>query len=166
MRKIVTSAICACAVVLTASACDRTPEYDDTKKATGDAVGTTGDATAAMPTIADIVGNPSKYLGQTVTVEADVEEVFGPRAFSLDEDSPLSGGIDRDLLVLGKQTSNLDRIDDQWLNNKVRVTGKVGRISLIEVEREVGWDLDPEIETELEGAGAVIFADSVTRIQK
>ncbi|MGH9220375.1 MAG: hypothetical protein ACRD1W_13800, partial [Vicinamibacterales bacterium] len=46
--------------------------------------------------VADIAGQPDKYLGQTVTVVADVEEVHSPRAFSLDEDSPAAGGIDND----------------------------------------------------------------------
>jgi hypothetical protein len=47
--------------------------------------------------VADIAGEPDKYMGQTVTVVADVEEVHSPRAFSLDEDAPLEGGIDNDL---------------------------------------------------------------------
>ena len=125
--------------------------------------GTTG--TGATVDVAQLMENPQAYVGKTVTVVADVEEVYGPRAFSLDEDAPLRGGIDKDMLVLGK-ASQLDEIDDQWLNNKVRVTGTVGTVALIEVEREIGWDLNPEIETELEGAGAVLIADSVTRVQE
>jgi hypothetical protein len=158
-----------CALAVTFASCDRTPDeetrttYDETIGT--DAAGTAG-ADRAMPRVADIVDNPNRYIGQTVTVEADLEEVFGPRAFALDEDAPLAGGIDRDLLVLGKSAANLEEIDDQWLNNKVRVTGRVGQMSLVEVEREVGWDLDPKIEAELEAAGAVLFADSVTRIER
>ena len=168
MRTRVTPMLC-CALAVTFAACDRTPDeetrttYDETIGT--DAAGTAG-AEHAMPRVADIVDNPSSYVGQTVTVEADLEEVFGPRAFALDEDAPLAGGIDRDLLVLGKSAANLEEIDDQWLNNRVRVTGRVGQMSLVEVEREVGWDLDPKIEAELEAAGAVLFADSVTRIER
>jgi hypothetical protein len=119
-----------------------------------------------MPRVADIVGNPNYYFGEKVTVEADVQEVLGPRAFSLDEDAPLAGGLDRELLVLGRETSDLEAIDDQWLNNKVRVSGTVGRISVVEIEREIGWDLDPQLEAEVEAAGAVLFADSVNRIER
>lgn len=73
---------------------------------------------------------PNEYVGRSVTVEADVEEVFGPRAFALDEDAPFAGGIDNDLLVLTKAAGSLADIDDQWMNNKVRVTGTVGRMSV------------------------------------
>jgi hypothetical protein len=120
---------------------------------------------AGTTTVADIQEAPDKYLGQTVTVVADVEEVHSPRAFSLDEDSPAAGGIDNDLLVLSPQAGSLSDIDDQWLNNKVRVTGKVGKMQIVEVERELGWDLDPKLEVEVEKARAVIIASAVQRVQ-
>ena len=115
--------------------------------------------------VADIAGEPDKYLGQTVTVVADVEEVHSARAFSLDEDSPAAGGVDNDLMVLSPQAGSLSDIDDTWLNNKVRVTGKVGKMSIVEVERELGWDLDPKLEIEVEKAKAVIIATSVQRVE-
>lgn len=129
-------------------------------------VGTAGEDYAAGTTpVADIVSEPNSYFGREVTVVADVEEVFGPYAFALDEDAPLRGGIDRDMLVLTRKSTNLADIDDQWLMNKVRVTGTIGRISVVEIEREIGWDLDPELEVELEGAGAVLIAQSVERVE-
>jgi hypothetical protein len=115
--------------------------------------------------VADIAGNPDKFMGQTVTVVADVEEVHSARAFSLDEDSPAAGGIDNDLLVLSPQAGSLSDLDDTWLNNKVRVTGKVGKMTIVEVERELGWDLDPRLEVEVEGAKAVLIATSVQRVE-
>jgi hypothetical protein len=125
----------------------------------------TARSTEGTTRVADIQEAPDKYMGQTVTVVADVEEVHSPRAFSLDEDSPASGGVDNDLLVLSPQAGNLSDIDDQWLNNKVRVTGKVGKMQIVEVERELGWDLDPELEMEVEKARAVIIASAVQRVQ-
>lgn len=56
-------------------------------------------------------------------------------------------------------------IDDQWLKNKVRVTGTVGKMTVVDIEREVGWDLDRELEVEGEGAKAVLIAKSVERVQ-
>ena len=129
----------------------------DTSKADNAAEGTVR--------VADISGEPDKYLGQTVTVVADVEEVHSARAFSLDEDSPAAGGIDNDLLVLSPQAGSLSDIDDTWLNNKVRVTGKVGKLALVEIERELGWDLSPELEVEVEKAKAVLIASSVRRVE-
>jgi hypothetical protein len=115
--------------------------------------------------VADITGNWANYDGKTVTVVADVEEVLGPRAFKLDEDAPLAGGIDNDLLVLSPRAGNLANIDDQWLNNKVRVTGTVRRFMTSEIEREIGWDLDRKLESEYEGKKPVLIATSVERVQ-
>lgn len=123
------------------------------------------DAAEGTVRVADIAGEPEKYLGQTVTVVADVEEVHSPRAFSLDEDSPAAGGIDNDLMVLSPQAGSLSDIDDTWLNNKVRVTGKVGKLSILEIEQELGWDLNPELEIEVEKARAVLIANSVQRVE-
>lgn len=159
---------CVFALSIGAVACNGNADYvDDTDTARNDtaitgSVGTTGDGTVR---VADVVAAPDEYFGRTVTLEADVEEVFGPRAFALDEDAPFAGGIDNDLLVLSKEAGSLADIDDRWLNNKVRVTGTVGRMSVVDVERELGWDLDPEIEVELERAGAVLIASSVNRVQ-
>jgi hypothetical protein len=159
-----------CVLAIGAAACDRTPGDGQDENATATpvtgfegSVGTAGDGTVR---VADIVASPNEYVGETVTVVADVEEVFGPGAFALDEDAPFAGGIDRDLLVLSKKAGSLSDIDDQWLNNKVRVTGTVGRMSVVEIEREIGWDLDPEIEGEVERAGAVLIASSVDRISQ
>jgi len=125
------------------------------------------DDASAAGTVAvdDITGNPEKYVGQTVTVVAEVDEVHGPDAFSLDEEHPVAGGIDNDLLVIGPQAASLEDLDDQWLNDKVRVTGTIGRLSVVDIEREVGWDLTPELEVEVEGAKAVLIAKSVERVQ-
>lgn len=122
-------------------------------------------ANGANVRVADITGNLNNYVGQTVTVVADVQEVLGPRAFKLDEDSPLAGGIDNDLMVLSPQAGSLANLDDNWLNNKVRVTGVVRRFAVSEIEREVGWDLDTKIETELEGSKPVLIANAVERVQ-
>lgn len=123
------------------------------------------DAPEGTVRVADIQDDPSKFVGQTVTVVADVEEVHSPRAFSLDEDSPAAGGIDNDLMVLSPQSGNLRDIDDQWLNNKVRVTGTVGLVNVVEIEREIGWDLTPELEAEVGRAKAVIIARTVERVE-
>lgn len=119
----------------------------------------------ATVSLGTITGNLNNYLGKTVTVEADVQEVFGPRAFTLDEDDALAGGIDNDVLVLGVQTGNLERVEDNWMRNKVRVMGTVRGVALVDVEREVGWDLDPQIEAELQDVKAVIVASSLQRLQ-
>lgn len=147
---------------------DDTPLREPATDESAYPVGTSGEAEVGEEgavRVADIVGEPDQFVGRTVTVEADVEEVFGPRAFALDEDAPLAGGIDNDLLVLGKEGQALAGIDDQWRDNKVRVTGTVARAQLIEIEREIGWDLDPQVEAELEDESPVLIAESVERVR-
>ena len=169
MIRTVTGGLLAIALMMLVTGCDRnqTQDYGAANDATtrqGEVASTAGDVRSGNLRVADIVADPSKYVGQTVTIEAQVDEVFGPKAFAVDEDAPLAGGIDRDLLVVGRNNANLQDINNDWLNDKVRVTGTVGRVSVVEVEREVGWDLDPQIEVEVEGAGAILLAESVTRV--
>ena len=117
-------------------------------------------------TVGTITGNLNDYLGKTVTVVADVQEVLGPRAFTLDEDDVLAGGIDNDMLVLSPQAGNLTPIENNWTKNKVRVTGTVRGLAVAEIEREVGWDLDRKIEAEFKDVKAVLVASSVERLQR
>lgn len=154
------------AAAIAASACNEQPAYQDnpTPAAESQPAGTSG--TTASVRLADIAGDPGKYAGQTVTVVADVEEVLGPGAFKLDEDAAVAGGVDNDLLVLSKKAGTLADIDDQWTNNRVSVTGKVGKFTVVEVEREIGWDLAPELEAEVERVGAVLIATSLERMPK
>lgn len=165
-----TFAALAVGILLTAFTfgCDRTaPGTNDAQPANAN-MANANMSPAASPgavSLGTITGNLNNYLGKTVTVEADVQEVFGPRAFTLDEDDVLAGGIDNDVLVVGVQTGNLERVEDNWLRNKVRVTGTVRGVALVELEREVGWDLDRQIEAELEDVKAVIVASSLQRLQ-
>lgn len=154
--------------VVSAYGCDNSGANMDANRAEPTSTPPAATAPGADGTIplAAITGDPNKYFGQTVTVVADVEEVHGPLAFSLDEDAPLAGGVDNDLLVLSPKAGSLSDIDDQWLNNKVRVTGRVGKLTVIEAERELGWDLNPELEVEVERGRAVLIATSVQRVNR
>ena len=115
--------------------------------------------------VEDLVKNADRYMGQEVTVVGEVDEVLSPQAFALDEDSLLEGGIDNDLLVFYPKSAELAPLDDAWLNDGVRVTGTVGRMTVTEIEREIGWDLDPKIEIEVEKKGPVLIAKRVERVQ-
>ena len=136
------------------------------ERATGGTATAGGDVAPTTGTvrIGDINDNLDRYLGDTVTVEADVEEVLSSFAFALDEDDALAGGIDNDLLVFSPQSSQLASIDDQWVNNRVRVTGTVQRMTVAELERELGRDLDPNLESKVEGTRPVLIAHSLDRV--
>jgi hypothetical protein len=118
-------------------------------------------ATAANVSLTEINRDWSKYDGKTVTVVGEVDELLGPRAFKLDEDSALED--DDDILVLSPKSGAVADIDEHWLNNKVRVTGVVRRFETANIEREIDWDLDPRIEAEYEGKSLVLIATSVER---
>ncbi|HEX6315348.1 MAG TPA: hypothetical protein VFZ73_10840 [Gemmatimonadaceae bacterium] len=143
-------------------------DYDedaDTLAVGGDvAVPTFGDS--AETRVGQIMENPAQYLGDTVTVVADVEEVLGTYAFMLDEDDALAGGIDNDMIVFSPKSAQLANIDDQWLNNRVRVTGVIRQGAAVEIEREIDWDLTPEIEKRFEGPKPVLIAHRVERVNR
>jgi hypothetical protein len=144
-------------------ACSR-GDYDE---GTADTLAVGGDVsmTPATTRVGDILGNPAQYVGDTVTVEADVEEVLGTHAFLLDEDDMLTGGIDNDMMVFSPKAAQLQDIDDQWLNNKVRVTGVVRLSGVADVKRDIDWDLTPTIESKFEGGQKpVLIAHRVERV--
>lgn len=116
----------------------------------------TAPATGAAVEPGTIVANPNAYIGQTVTIVGEVEEIFGPRAFTLDEET-IAGNTD--LLVLAPQNPavNLEAIDNNWLNDGVRITGAVRRMVVADVERDLGWDLDNELEVEYRDRPVVIL---------
>jgi hypothetical protein len=126
-----------------------------------------GDVTKAIPThprVADITGDPDKFIGMTVTVEADVDEVLSPYAFELDEDSPLAGGIDNDLIVAWPKSLNLAPLDNRWLHNKVRVTGMVNRLTIVELQKELDRDLTPQLKAKVKDK-PILVARSVERVR-
>ena len=72
------------------------------------------------------------YYGQTVTVRAEVEDVYDSRSFTLDEDALLSGP---DVLVLVPAGMTSTLAHDQV----VTVTGRVRPYVVAELERDFDW---------------------------
>lgn len=162
-----TTACVALALAVSVTACgrDETPTAEQAASPAGEpATDATRTAAGGELRVADVVANADRYIGQEVTIVGEVDEVLSPMAFALDEEAPLAAGIDNDLLVFYPKSANLEELDDQWLNDRVRVRGTIGRMSVVEIEREVGWDLDPKIETELEDQRPVLIARSVERV--
>jgi hypothetical protein len=95
--------------------------------------------------------NPGDYVGRTVTVSAEVEDVLGSNMFTLDEDAILSGP---DVLVLVPGGLKTNLTHDQ----KVTVMGEVRRYveadldrdfdffengKLVDVKTKVDWNTRP-----------------------
>jgi hypothetical protein len=75
-----------------------------------------------------------------------------------------SGGIFNDeILVI--VPNNARGLKAQQLRDdaNIAVTGTVRSMTVVEVERELGWDLNPELEVELEGTRNFLVAEQITR---
>jgi hypothetical protein len=92
----------------------------------------------------DLEDNPTKYIGQFISVDAEVEKVFGPRLFTIDE--PNWADLDGEILVFMPTTlAAAVREDD-----RVTVSGTVEAFLRASVEREWGWlDDGGDVEAEL-----------------
>lgn len=105
------------------------------------------DAVVAAPphmttTVTEIAANPTRFMGQLVTVSGEVGRIFGPRWFTI-------GGTEfrsPEVLVLGGSAlpGILSNLADSGkvMNDIVQVTGVVRVFEEDALEREVGGGLD------------------------
>ena len=123
-------------------------------------------AAGATNRVADITGAPNAFIGKTVTVVAEVDEVYGPRAFTLDGEAPAPAkGARKGLLTLVPKVGGFPVVDAQWKDDKARVTGVVQRMVVKDVEREIGWELPANLKSKFAG-GPVLIARSIERLVK
>jgi hypothetical protein len=121
-------------------------------------------AAGATNRVAEITAAPNAFIGKTVTVVADVDDVYGPRAFAVDgEGPPLENGARHGLLTLVPKVGGFPNVDAQWKDGKARVTGVVQRMVVEDVEREVGWELPASLKSRFAGR-PVLIARSVERL--
>ena len=104
----------------------------------------------------DIIERPGTYVGRSLTVSGKVEDLHGSRAFTID-----SGMQDGDLLVLSADplpqlTEAKDDKAGLGRDNTAIVTGIVRLFVTSEIEREVGWDIDPALEAEFANRAVII----------
>jgi hypothetical protein len=104
-------------------------------------------------TVGNLEENAKRYIGQTINVTAEVEDVFGPRLFKIDERN--WGDMDGEVLVyLPSDFAALVREDD-----RVTVTGTMKMFMKADLERELGW-LEPEPDVEIEFAERPVLVAS------
>jgi hypothetical protein len=111
---------------------------------------------AGMPvTIGDLEENARTYIGQTINVTGEVEEVFGPRLFKIDEAD--WGDLDGEILVyFPSSQAALVKEDD-----RVTITGTMKMFVKTELERELGWlEPDPDVRIEF-GDRPVLLASRI-----
>jgi len=123
-------------------------------------------AAGATNRVAEITGAPNAFISKTVTVVAEVDDVYGPRAFTLDGEGPsLAKGARKGLLTLVPKVGGFPNVDAQWKDGQARVTGVVQHILGKDVEREIGWELPADLKSRFEG-GPVLIARSIERLVK
>ncbi len=112
----------------------------------------------------ELAENPEQYVGKRVTVRAEVEEVYNPQLFTLDEDRMFVGP---DVIVFARdgRTTMTEQADDEDM--VVTVTGEVRKFIETDLFGSATW-FDPWFnDLDEEGRGLVrsrpvIIADSVT----
>lgn len=106
--------------------------------------------------VEQVTEDPMRFLGKRVMLGGEVGKVYNPRAFQLEGE-----GIwwdDRMLVVTRAPIS----IGGAMLteDDEVTVSGTVSRLTVAEVERDLGWDLQQEIEVEFRDK-PVLVADTI-----
>ena len=102
----------------------------------------------------ELADSPERFFGRRVSVQAEVEQVFGPRLFTLDEDKFFSTG--RDVLVLMPEAEAVPLDGAQ-----VTVTGVLRPFVKTDVIRNYSWlTLDPGLWIRFDRRPAIV-AESV-----
>lgn len=102
-------------------------------------------------TAEDVSSETSNYVGQTVTIRGDVNEVVGEASFLMD-DEQLWGG--EEILIVNASGEGITL--PQGTESQVQVTGEVRNFVIADLEREYGLDFEPNLYTEYEQQPAVI----------
>ena len=128
-------------------------DVDERRKATAPMI--QGNAAENRITLDDLEDHPRTYLGKTVSVDAEVEDVHGPRLFTIDE--PNWADLKGEILVL--MPSPLAALVRE--NDRVTITGTMKPFVRAEVERNWGWlGLDAGTEVEF-SAKPVLVASRI-----
>lgn len=100
---------------------------------------------------------PTRYVGQRVSVAGELQEWLDARAFVLE-----SGGIfDDEMTVIVPKDAKGMSPRELPEDADIVVTGTVRSTTLVEIERELGWDLDPELEIEFDGTRTYLVAERI-----
>lgn len=115
---------------------------------------TTTENTPGNTDTADVAQNPDEYVGQTISVRNEVQEMVGSSAFLIDEDTVFGG---EEVLVIN---TDAPLVLPDGEGTEVQVNGEVQRLDLANLRANYQLDLDPALFAEYENQ-PVIIASSV-----
>lgn len=134
----ISSAVLGVGLLLGAAGCNRQPAEVDTTQ-------TVTPASNQSVTVAEIIGNPTTYVGQTVTVSGEVNRVLNTRSFTLGDE-----GL---LVVLA---SNLPDQTSLTNDHVVQVNGAVRNFVVKDLESEYGFDLQDDLYVDYANKPAIV----------
>lgn len=107
--------------------------------------------------VSEVLERPEDFYGRTIVLTGEVEEVIGPRAFTLDSPGPLS----EKLLVVSRnvlQPIGGETTQDFFFetDDRVSVKGEVRQFNLRELEQSLGVDLVDEEFAQWEGKPIIL----------
>lgn len=114
----------------------------------------TSETTVGNTDTEDVAQNTDEYIGQTVSVRNEVQEMVGASAFLIDEDSVFGG---EEVLVIN---TDAPLVLPDGEGTEVQVNGEVQRLDLANLRANYQLDLDPALFAEYENT-PVIIASSV-----
>ncbi|MCY1004426.1 hypothetical protein OV079_02345 [Nannocystis pusilla] len=104
--------------------------------------------------------HPAWYYDKKVRVTGEIDEVYSDQAFRLEG---TGWAFDDDITVLLKKPMDAASHTSYAKDDELIVTGTVRRFVVADVERDLGWDLSPEIEIKLKER-PVLIAEAVRKI--
>ncbi|MDP8922025.1 MAG: hypothetical protein M3O34_04015 [Chloroflexota bacterium] len=129
-------------------------------------------AQLASATVGEIMANANAYMGQEVSVVGDVDDILGPRSFTIEDDNVLSVAelpvvSPRPLVGPSGRPLELDPLDDDGfaLPSNLLMTGTVHRFDLAAFEERLGLDLDDARWAEWAGQPVLVARSIVRRPQ-
>ena len=115
-------------------------------------MGGCGQAEAGI-TVEDVLEEPTRYVGQVITVEGEVASIHDPHWFTIDA----PGALQDEMLVYSPDP--YEAVE----NADVAVTGEVQTLVVSRFERDWDLDLDPELEVEYADQ-PIVVAEAVTTL--
>jgi hypothetical protein len=113
---------------------------------------TTREQATENVTAEEVADETSNYIGQTVTIRGDVEEVVGEASFLMNGEQTFGGG--EEILIVNASGNKITLPEGE--GTQVQVTGEVRNFVIAEIEREYNLDFEPNLYTEYEQQPALI----------
>ena len=114
---------------------------------------TTTPAEEANVTAEELVDDTTEYVGEEVTIRAEVESVINEFSFLMVDDDYLDG----EAILVINASSEPFLIPDVG-DSQLQVTGKVENFAMLQVAEEYGLVLDPELYEQYEEKPVIIAA--------